>query len=668
MKTIIQFTKSFVIIFLALAFIPSIHVLSQASYSPYVEYIVSQASMNSISLFARELTGDTMTTIGGQPYLIYSRYAYSPANEKASQYILEKFQSYGLTARYQAYSTTGRNVIATKPGIRYPNKQYLICGHYDNYTFAMEDTIHGADDNASGTAAVLEAARVLSQFTFDYTIIFVALDEEEVGLFGSGSYADTAFASGDSLLGAINLDMIAFDSNNDNIMQVGSDTNSSKFADVLVSCCLIYQPQLVPLKSFSLYGSDQISFWERGFTAGVFHEYTADFNRYTHTILDNYAQFNRPYFLSIVKSAIAALAILGNDLNIYIGHEPLTSTYDTSGRIAQAVISSKLPIAALSNQPRLYFKTYATEFEYVNAFYANQDTFMFMIPGFPAGTTVDYYIAAQDSAATMVNSSPSGCRGMNPPGTLPPVQHHSYHILDNFSVCSIDLPKDIPPRSIIYDSIFVDMTKLILDIDVQVTINHSNDTDLYVMLNRSGFAQTNMSVHNGGNCDNYINTVFDDEADTLITNGTPPFTGHYRPEISLDKFDNSPTSGYWVLKILNMSDSITGQLVDWCVNITYYNPIGVEGNLLPVEFCLSQNFPNPFNASTKISYEIPKQGNVMLVVYDILGRVITVLVNKELKAGKYEAFWNASNYASGIYFYMIRYNDIIQSKKMVLIK
>jgi subtilisin-like proprotein convertase family protein len=291
-----------------------------------------------------------------------------------------------------------------------------------------------------------------------------------------------------------------------------------------------------------------------------------------------------------------------------------------------------------------------------------------MIPGFPSGYQVYYYIAAQDSASSMVSSSPPGCRGMNPPGTVPPSNLYSYYILDNFSICSKNLPKDIPPKQIIYDSIFVDLPKLIMDIDVEVSINHTNDTDLYVMLTRSGFGQTNMSIRNGGSGDNYVNTIFDDEADTLIANGTPPFTGRYKPEYSLDKYDNSSTYGYWVLKILNMSDSITGQLVDWCVNISYFNPIGIVGSQVPARFSLSQNYPNPFNASTKISYEIPENGNVKLIIYDLLGREVSVLVNSELIAGKYEAVWNAENNASGIYFYRIAYKDFVQTKKMVLVK
>lgn len=90
-------------------------------------------------------------------------------------------------------------------------------------------------------------------------------------------------------------------------------------------------------------------------------------------------------------------------------------------------------------------------------------------------------------------------------------------------------------------------------------------------------------------------------------------------------------------------------------------------------FSLSQNYPNPFNPTTKIIYTIPAVGtklalSVQLKVYDILGREIVTLVNEEKPAGKYEVILNASNLASGVYFYQLKVGDFIQSKKMILIK
>jgi hypothetical protein len=90
---------------------------------------------------------------------------------------------------------------------------------------------------------------------------------------------------------------------------------------------------------------------------------------------------------------------------------------------------------------------------------------------------------------------------------------------------------------------------------------------------------------------------------------------------------------------------------------------------IPKEFALHQNYPNPFNPVTKIKYDIPKNTNVTIKVYDIIGREVTTLINNEFKnAGWYQIDWNASNYASGIYFYRIQAADYTSVKKMVLIK
>lgn len=89
---------------------------------------------------------------------------------------------------------------------------------------------------------------------------------------------------------------------------------------------------------------------------------------------------------------------------------------------------------------------------------------------------------------------------------------------------------------------------------------------------------------------------------------------------------------------------------------------------VPVKYGLHQNYPNPFNPVTKIKFDLPKQGNVTVRIYDAIGREITTLVNEQLKAGVYSVDWDASNYPSGVYFYKLQSNDFTQTKKMVLVK
>ncbi|MCB0751681.1 MAG: T9SS type A sorting domain-containing protein, partial [Ignavibacteriae bacterium] len=81
-----------------------------------------------------------------------------------------------------------------------------------------------------------------------------------------------------------------------------------------------------------------------------------------------------------------------------------------------------------------------------------------------------------------------------------------------------------------------------------------------------------------------------------------------------------------------------------------------------------QNYPNPFNPVTKISYQIPSPGLVTLRIYDVLGREVRTLVNKELNSGKYEIEFNASSLSSGIYFYTLSAGSFLLTKKLMLLK
>lgn len=105
------------------------------------------------------------------------------------------------------------------------------------------------------------------------------------------------------------------------------------------------------------------------------------------------------------------------------------------------------------------------------------------------------------------------------------------------------------------------------------------------------------------------------------------------------------------------------------VNTVSITSTGTEQGLIPEDFELSQNFPNPFNPSTILKFGLPEASEVHLVVYDMLGREVAVLVNgKEMNAGYHEVTFNASQLASGVYFYRINAGDFSQIKKMLLMK
>ncbi|MEO8514371.1 MAG: choice-of-anchor D domain-containing protein [Ignavibacteria bacterium] len=89
---------------------------------------------------------------------------------------------------------------------------------------------------------------------------------------------------------------------------------------------------------------------------------------------------------------------------------------------------------------------------------------------------------------------------------------------------------------------------------------------------------------------------------------------------------------------------------------------------IPEKFALYQNYPNPFNPETQIKFDIPRASNVKISVYDIIGREVSVLVNSKMEPGVYNASWNASPYASGVYFYRLTADDFVSVKKMVIVK
>ena len=90
--------------------------------------------------------------------------------------------------------------------------------------------------------------------------------------------------------------------------------------------------------------------------------------------------------------------------------------------------------------------------------------------------------------------------------------------------------------------------------------------------------------------------------------------------------------------------------------------------IIPKEYSLHQNFPNPFNPTTTIKFDIPKDGLITLEIFDILGRRIAILVDEYKYAGSYEQVFNALSLASGVYVYKLQAADFVSSKKMLLIK
>ncbi|MCX7610171.1 MAG: M28 family peptidase [Ignavibacterium sp.] len=392
-----------------------------------VQQIINSVNQDSLVYFARELSGNVQTVVNGQNVNIVSRHKNNPANELAKDYIRQKLQQYGLNVTIQNFSSTGNNVLGIKVGTQYPNRKYIICAHYDD--MPSGSVAPGADDNASGTAAVIEAARVLSQYSFPYTLIFALWDEEEQGLVGATYYATQARNANDSILGVINMDMIAYDSNNDNKAEIHNRAvaNSVEIYQKMVEVNSTYGIGInIVNKNPGITASDHAAFWNRNYGAILLIEdNTSDFNAYYHTVNDLVQYYNIPYFVKMSKLAIGTFATLALNLNMLIEHQQIASTNISAPITTTAQIVTNLMIGTGINSPRLYYRTKTgsgnfSAFQQVVGVNISSNNYSFTIPQQPLGTIVQYYIAAQDVNSQMVVTLPQGGSGYNPPGNVPP--------------------------------------------------------------------------------------------------------------------------------------------------------------------------------------------------------------------------------------------------------
>lgn len=221
------------------------------------------------------------------------------------------------------------------------------------------------------------------------------------------------------------------------------------------------------------------------------------------------------------------------------------------------------------------------------------------------------------------------------------------------------------------DSIMINIINAfnVVDVNVRIdTVLHTWDADLTFNLRR-GAANVNFIDQVGGSGDNFIGTVLNDSAATPIASGVAPFTGTYRPSNPLTAINGQPVNGSWVLQITDVAAGDSGVLKAWCIQVTYQTLVGgIETVEIPNYYSLAQNYPNPFNPSTSIKFSVPKPTNVTLKIYDVLGKEVAVLVNEMKQPGFHTVDFNASNLASGIYFYRIDAGEFTSVKRMVLVK
>ena len=269
-----------------------------------VQSIVDSVNTDSIAAYISRLVA------------FYTRCTLTDSGYAASQWIYDKFISWGYTATldtfyvnttYLGYTHTGydRNVIGSMMGAYFPTREIIIGGHYDSYgTPDPSSVAPGADDNATGMAVALEAARVCQGTNFESTVKFFGFGCEEFGMFGSTHYANESYSQNTDIVAVLNNDMLGWGS-------FGYITGGTEWLRNLLAMVTL---KYVPTLETDMQGAplcDAQPFYNLGYPAVMSIEQDWISNRYINSVHDSIIYLQPPLYTANIKAQIATMAVLG---------------------------------------------------------------------------------------------------------------------------------------------------------------------------------------------------------------------------------------------------------------------------------------------------------------------------------------------------------------------
>lgn len=247
----------------------------------------------------------------------HTRHSLSTFIGPVADWLVARFQGFGYgNVAKVAYTQSGNtlhNVVCTKPGSGAAPQLVIVCAHYDCIMETPSNATArapGADDNASGVAAMLEIARILSDVDLEDTVRFVAFSGEEQGLWGSDAYAAQLQAANATVHRLVNLDMVGFPPaagtitvEDDRAGQPANNAPSTAFADVMEQMAGLYTS--LPVKRAGIYGSDYMPFEADGVV--VIGAFDGEGNPNYHNASDTAATLDYAYLADVTRMTLATL-------------------------------------------------------------------------------------------------------------------------------------------------------------------------------------------------------------------------------------------------------------------------------------------------------------------------------------------------------------------------
>jgi hypothetical protein len=324
-----------------------------------------------------------------------TRFLFAPTRDSVAGWIKAQFLRWGYTDvvidSFEYDNTWQKNVIATLPGNYSTDKINIVGGHHDSYSSVAPMVFApGADDNASGTSAVLEIARVLKEQNYqpESTIRFITFGAEEYGLLGSKDYALKAYNSGMNINIMINHDMIShtYSPVANSFVDINYYSGFEYLRELAINCTQTYSILTPQYGSQNSSGSDSHSFWQLGFPTVYFEE--SDFSPYYHSPADTIGNYNMDYCAEVIKSSCATL----------LSHIVIPSPVDNY-KLVDGGDGSSLALSWSPNtEPDIYgYKIFlgASSGVYDSTF-TTVDT-VYILSGLTEGTTYYVGVSAYDS-------------------------------------------------------------------------------------------------------------------------------------------------------------------------------------------------------------------------------------------------------------------------------
>jgi hypothetical protein len=352
--------------------------------------------MMSLDSLISLVSKDTLTAYVNKLQAFPPRVCGSTACRAARDWIDTMFTSYGYDSvkidSFVAASKNLQNVYAYKEGKRFPDYQIVIGGHYDAVSSSP-----GADDNGSGTAGVLEIARILSGIETNMSFIFIAFDGEEIGLEGAYHYADEAAALGQNIVYMLNMDMTAYLTNSDQAkLYHGTDQSYSNVWIDLADSLVGITGHLVGSTS----GSDHYPFQLKGYTVSFIHEYV--FSTVYHSAKDSTTYMNFDYMTRMVKASLATTYFI----NATEGPLPAVAFSYPEGAPASVApdVPDTFPVEVVSlyggvpvsGSAQLHYSISGGTWQTATMTETSPNLYDAVLPAVACGQWLDYYVSAEE--------------------------------------------------------------------------------------------------------------------------------------------------------------------------------------------------------------------------------------------------------------------------------